>query len=386
MNFKEIIKLRHDLHSLAEISGREKQTAQKVKQFLEPLKPLHIVENIGGYGLAAIFDSGKSGSTYMFRAELDALPLEEEIDIDYASLNPKVSHKCGHDGHMAILLGLAGIINSRMDLWKGKVILIFQPAEETGTGADLVWSDVKFKLLKPDFVFALHNLPGYPVNSIIIKTGLFCSASQGLVVKLKGRTSHAGHPEQGNSPLPAMVNLITFLQGLKDRVIGYNRSALVTVIHLQLGERAFGTNPGEGQVMITLRAHQQQDLDLMKSAIAQKVRKLAEIYDLSCSLDWVEYFPTVHNDELCVDKVHQAAHQLKLNIITQEQPFAWTEDFSHFTRNIPGVLFGLGAGEDYSPLHHRNYDFPDSLIETGINLWWNIILNGELSSSTEIAR
>ena len=161
MNFKEIIKLRHNLHSLAEISGQEKQTAKKVKQLLEPMQPCRIVENIGGYGLAAVFDSGKSGKTYMFRAELDALPLEEEIDVDYASINPKVSHKCGHDGHMAILLGLAGIINSHRDLWNGKVILIFQPAEETGTGADLVWSDPKFAWLKPDLVFALHNLPGY---------------------------------------------------------------------------------------------------------------------------------------------------------------------------------------------------------------------------------
>ena len=379
MNFKEIIKLRHNLHSLAEISGQEKQTAKKVKQLLEPMQPCRIVENIGGYGLAAVFDSGKSGKTYMFRAELDALPLEEEIDVDYASINPKVSHKCGHDGHMAILLGLAGIINSHRDLWNGKVILIFQPAEETGTGADLVWSDPKFAWLKPDLVFALHNLPGYSHGSIIIKTGLFCSASQGVVVKLKGRTSHAGHPEQGNSPLPAMVNLVTYLQGLKDRVVGYDRSALVTIIHLRLGERAFGTNPGEGEVMITLRAHHQQDLDLMKLAISQKVFKLAEIYDLSCSLDWVEYFPPVYNNELCVDKVIHAANQLKLDIITPRQPFSWTEDFSHFTQNAPGVLFGLGAGEKNPPLHHRNYDFPDSLIETGVNLWWKIILDGEIS-------
>jgi amidohydrolase len=370
-----IIKLRHQLHSLAELSGQEKQTADKIKQELKQLPFVEIVENIGGYGVAGIINSGKPGKTYMFRAELDALPVEENLNTDYVSNNPQMSHKCGHDGHMAILLGLGRLLSANRKLWKGKVILMFQPAEETGTGARLVIEDDKFNILKPDFVFALHNLPGFPLHSIITRSGLFTSSSQGLIIKLQGRTSHAGHPEQGNSPLIAMINILTFLNSVKDKVIGCDRSALVTIIHLQLGERSFGTNPGEGKIMITLRAHHQEDLNLLKTAITDKVNCIAKAYNLEVKLDWVEYFPEVCNHKLWVDRIIQTAVQLDLKIINRKQPFAWTEDFAYFTRKIPGVMLGLGAGEDYIPLHDKNYDFPDSLIPTGIDLWWNLILN-----------
>ena len=239
------VELRKQFHRLPELSGQEKNTSKTIVSFLEYCKPDKIVTGIGGYGIAAVFSGSRKGQRVMVRCELDALPIPETLDIPHRSEAMGVSHKCGHDGHMAIVAGLAERLHTHRPE-SGSVILLFQPAEETGEGADRVLSDSKFDQIQPDYVLALHNLPGYPLGQIIVREGVFASASSGLRIHLKGKTSHAAEPETGNSPALAVAQLIQVLSSIPQYYTSLHEPAQATVIHAKVGDVAFGTSPGEG--------------------------------------------------------------------------------------------------------------------------------------------
>ena len=160
---ERLLKLRRELHRHPGLSGQEEKTSATIERYFIALKPDRVYRNIGGNGIAFEFSGSKPGKTLMLRADLDALPIPESKKLPWASENPGVSHKCGHDGHMTILCGVAELISlDRPE--EGRVILLFQPAEETGTGAAKVISDNQFPAMKPDYVFGLHNLPGFPAQ------------------------------------------------------------------------------------------------------------------------------------------------------------------------------------------------------------------------------
>src|SRR5699024_2334052 len=164
----------------------------------------------GGNGMVASYEGDEEGSTVMIRCELDALPIAEENDIEYKSTHEGNGHKCGHDGHMAILCGVAKCLEAERPA-KGKVQLLLQPAEETGEGAARMLDDKTFKKFNPDVIFALHNVPGFETHQIVCREGVFAAASEGLIVRFKGATSHAAQPEEGRSPALAMAQLVQLL-------------------------------------------------------------------------------------------------------------------------------------------------------------------------------
>lgn len=377
----DLIEIRKHLHKNPELSGKEEETSKKIIQILKQFSPDEVIANIGGFGVAAVFklvhDKQKC-PTIMFRAELDALPITEANHFDHKSSHLGVSHKCGHDGHMTILLGLAEKIKQQN--LKANIILLFQPAEETAEGAKCIIKDPKFKALKPDYIFALHNLPGFIEGSIIIRKGILTSNSIGLKVNFLGETSHAGHPENGNNPVLAMTNLIQSLMVIPQLHTRLEEAALVTIIHAKLGEIAFGTSPEEADVMATFRSHKNKTMEIMKAKAITLVEKIAQTYSLDYKIEWVEYFPEIINDNECVDIVFRAAKKLKKRVIALPRPFTWTEDFSYFTKKYKGAFLGLGAGKDLPQLHNSDYDFPDKITEDGVNIFFQIIK--ELCGST----
>jgi amidohydrolase len=175
---KTLIEFRKTLHQYPENSGEEKETAKKVLNFFRDLNPSKVIQKLGGHGLAFIFEGKEDGPISLYRCELDGLPIKEENNIKHISTVAGKSHVCGHDGHMAIISGL-GMHLSKNPPSKGKVVLLFQPAEETGVGAEAVIKDPKFKSIKPDYAFALHNLPTFDSKQIILKKGAFAAASVG---------------------------------------------------------------------------------------------------------------------------------------------------------------------------------------------------------------
>ncbi len=369
---RDLIELRHKLHQHAELSGVERETARIIHEFLRGGAPSRIITGMGGYGLAAVYRGESPGPRALLRSELDALPIEETPELPYRSLTPGVSHKCGHDGHMAMAAGLGELL-SRRPPEKGEAALLFQPTEETGQGASGIIEDGKFLSVKPDYALSLHNLPGFPLGQVILRKGTFAAGSKGLIVSLQGVSVHAGEPEKGINPAGAVADLITGFNRLNYAMKDSCGRASLTVIGADLGEPCFGTSPGAGQVMATLRSSSQSALDNLSLECDALALKAGEKWGLRVETHWVEEFPLTVNDEGLVDLVSEAAGRAGLAVHYPAEPFRWSEDFGHFSTICRSALIGLGAGENHPPLHHPAYDFPDELIEAGVRLWSEIV-------------
>jgi amidohydrolase len=365
-----LIHLRHTLHQFPEVALEESQTAQRILQFFQPLNPDQVVEELGGTGLAFVFKGKKPGKRILFRCELDALPIEDLKESPHQSLTKGKGHLCGHDGHMAIICGLGEkLAQNRPE--KGEVVLLFQPAEETGDGAKAVLEDRRFEQIKPDFAFALHNLPGYPLHQIVMRQGTFAAGSTGMTITLTGKTSHSAHPEAGINPAQALAKLILELPQLPNEAEGF---ALLTLIHAELGSLAFGTSAGKGSLSMTLRAFDQEELDSLIEKVKAKAQVVAESERLSVEFGFVEQFAVSVNDPELYQLVEKTAKNLGISLVEKPEPFRWSEDFGLFSQVCPSFLFGLGAGENCPQLHEGTYDFPDELITTGVELFEVILL------------
>lgn len=367
---KEIFELRHSLHQNPEVSNQEFKTSERIADFINALTPSEVI-SLGKTGLAFVFKGKKPGKTIMFRAELDALPINEKSSLSYASVNHEVAHLCGHDGHMAILAGLALKIAENPPRF-GKVVLLFQPAEEVEQGALDVVENPQFQQIKPEYIFALHNVPGFEKHQIILKIGNFASASKGMTIKLFGKTSHAAEPENGISPATAISQIIMQLDEFIENKSQFRDLALLTIIHIKLGEISFGTSPGYAEIMITLRSFENEDMELLTHHTEKIIKSISESEKLKCEISYNEVFPASMNDDECASMVEQSAKQNNLKIKFIEKPFKWSEDFGYYSQKYKTCLFGLGAGLLQPQLHNPDYDFPDEIIETGVNIFYTI--------------
>lgn len=389
-----MIKTRQALHKIAELSNQEYKTAQFVADFFATCNPTSIHQNIGNTGIIAIWESENFDSikhkTIAFRAELDALPIPEPNDFEYKSEHQGVSHKCGHDGHMTILLGVANYLKENFDKITQKIgkriILLFQPAEETGEGALQMLEDKKMQKLnlKIDYFFALHNIPSYEKNLIVCRENTFAAASTGIIVEFEGLTSHAAEPQNGKNPALALSELTQFLYFLSENIIKEKENkdfVLVTVVDAILGETsrkslddiAFGVSPAKARICATLRSYLDEDLQLLSQKTEQKAQELAKKYDLKLKISYSEKFAATTNTQKSVELIQKSAKKLGLNYQNKEKPFSWSEDFGQFTQRFEGAMFGLGSGTNTPELHHSNYDFPDDITQTGINVFVNLI-------------
>jgi len=369
-DLQKIVELRHELHQRPELSDSEVVTAEKIISFLAQYNPSELIQGIGGNGIACVFKGNEEGPSVLFRCDTDALPIDEENDFEYKSKEKGVSHKCGHDGHMAIIVGLADLF-SKNPPKKGQVVLLFQPAEENGQGANRVLNDEKFKKLKIDYAFALHNLPGFPEGEILLRKDVFASASKGVIIKLFGKTSHAAEPENGINPAIAMSNIVKELTVLpyENR---FSDFILVTVVYAKLGELAFGTSPGNAEIRATLRSFSNEDMQILADRSHAIVKENAFRHNLKFEISFTEEFPATINHENSVVEIENTAKSNNMKYRYLPQPFRWSEDFAHFTQNFSGALFGLGSGEDCPQLHNPNYDFPDSILENGVRVFYEI--------------
>ncbi len=372
MGISELTALRHKLHSRAELAGREIETSRIIREFLEEYKTDHLITELGGCGLAAVYQGREAGPTVMFRSEIDAVPVQEANDFDHRSKNNGVAHKCGHDGHAATVAGLAAVLANRPP-GRGRVVLLFQPAEETGAGARGILEDGQFGQLEPDWIFALHNLPGETFGEIQIKSGPFAAGSVGVILSLEGRTSHAAYPEQGRSPAAAVAELIQELDSMQELFGSGGGMALATVVHATVGEPAFGTTPGTGQVMATLRSDREEILDRLRSEAVERMKRIAATHGLGSAHSWTDEFPVTLNDPEAVAVVEAVAEARGMTVARRDEAYPWSEDFGWFTSRFKGAIFGLGSGFEHPALHSPDYDYPDELIPVGLEIFDGLI-------------
>ncbi|UQD56729.1 amidohydrolase [Flavobacterium sp. K5-23] len=363
--------LRKELHQHPEVSGVEFETAKRITSFLENFPPDELITNIGTTGVVAIYKGNKTGKTVLFRCELDALPIEEINTFEHRSLTNGVSHKCGHDGHMAILCGLATELHHNKPE-TGSVILLFQPAEEDGSGAQKIYSDPKFATLKPDFVFALHNLPGFPKNQIVVKNDTFTCAVNSVIIKLNGVTAHAGEPEKGINPALAIASIITQFNKIIQADISKEDYCLVTPIYTEMGKKAYGVSAGAGEVHFTVRSDSNLQMKKVEITLEKLAQSIAKEHQLECNISWTQGFQANENNKQAADHIRNAAKINNFELLEKETPFTWGEDFGLFTQQYPGAMFGLGSGINTPALHNPDYDFPDEIIKTGVSIFYQI--------------
>lgn len=368
----EIREFRRELHRFPELSGREDVTASRVIKMIHPLRPDELHVEIGENGLIATFSGVEPGPELLFRAELDALPIEEENTFKHRSCKPGISHKCGHDGHMAILVGLAYMLRDK-PIKKGKVHLLFQPAEEIGAGASAMLNDPKFPKIKPDFAFALHNLPGYPMHQVLCKSGSFTPAVRSLIVKLYGKTAHAAEPENGINPSMGIAKMLNLTYSLNQPDPASSDFFLLTPVHIHVGEKAYGVSAGYGEVHFTIRCWTNKGMEQKSEELLEALRVIAEKEKLKMETKWTNNFSANENDEKAVEIIQEAAVRCGFDFQHLETPLKWGEDFGYFTQRFPGAMFGLGAGLKTPALHSPDYDFPDELIASGILMFDRII-------------
>lgn len=372
MEIEKFYRIREELHRHPELSGQEKHTVQYIRQVLQKFQSfrIHLLEK--GHGLVAEYSFPNEGPTLLFRADIDAVAIPEKSPLPYCSENPGVSHKCGHDGHTTMLLMLAGLLHEQ-PLERGRILLLFQPAEENGQGAQAVLQDAWFCRQKIDRAFALHNLPGYPASTIVCRSGSFTCSVVSCTVTITGKTAHAAEPEKAVSPTSPLLHILhlgeSWNQGtLKDA--DYFRT---TLIELHVGEEAYGVAAGNGLIRLTLRAASEKILQEHRQQLEQFVQQIScSDPALKCSIEWIEPFVANENDPEAVTRIQEAAKNNGLAYEETAHPFAWGEDFGLFTQHFPGAMFGLGAGLSTPALHTPDYDFPNEVLETGANMFLEI--------------
>ena len=331
------------------------------------------IKAVANTGVLAIYMGNQQGPTVMIRGDIDALPIQEVNTFDYASTSEGISHKCGHDGHATILLGLS-ILFSEQPISKGKLILLFQPAEENGRGAQAVLDDAEFKKEKIDYAFALHNLPGYPMHEIVIKEQELTGNVKSIILKMTGKTAHAAEPEKGYNPSMAISEIFAYANSITFNKPEEKDFFLMTPVYSALGDNSsYGISAGYGEVHFTIRSW---SVDLMKQRSEEIVAFMEETcknYHLTPDISWTEVFYANVNHREAVDFIRKASLENNLSIIEREYPFPWGEDFGLFTQNFKGAMFGLGSGVKSPALHNPDYDFPDEITATGIQVFNSII-------------
>lgn len=368
----ELQAFRHDLHRHPEVSGEERETARRVVEALRPLAPSKLLTELGGHGVAAVFESHEPGPTLLFRAELDALPIEEKTQADHRSTVAGKGHLCGHDGHSTILLALATGL-SRQPVARGRVVLLWQPAEEDGSGAAAVLKDPRFAEISPDFAYSLHNMPGLAFGNVALKSGPVNCASRGMKIRLSGKTAHASQPETGLSPMAAMSRLMPALTALSNGAPPATDFTLATVTHASLGEQAFGIAPGDAEIWVTLRTLIDDRMAELCEKAEQLVVEASRETGLEHAISYHDIFFHCENAPEAVTHLEEALTSEGVRFNEGTLPMRASEDFGRLRAICPSAMFFLGAGEKHPALHNPDYDYPDDLTAIGARVFMAVI-------------
>ena len=356
IDYKE---LRYQLHEHPQTAGNEQFAHDTIVRHLQGLHPDKVYTHVGGYGVIAVWGKETSAPAIAFRADTDALP---------------IGHRCGHDGHTTILLRLAELVDKNISTYQRiNIILVWQPAEETGTGSMAILESGILQQYDIKTFYALHNLPGYPLGTVVLSPRTFAAASTGIVYHLDGRETHASTPELGVNPGLAVAEIIQRFAQFNTLKQSSNQTfRQSTLICVHLGSPAFGTSAGHAEIMFTLRAFSNDAMEKLLADANQVVDEVACRYALKTSRMAVDPFHATENIGDCVEAIEKAAEEVPLRIRYQMEPNRWSEDFAEYLMHFKGAMFGIGSGEKHAELHHPDYNFPDELIEPAAQLFFRL--------------
>jgi amidohydrolase len=355
-------KLRHELHQNPEPSNHETWTKRHLINFLKKHTDLEIVDR--GLWFYAIYHAGPDKKRIAYRADFDAILMDEKLDVPYASNNPGVAHKCGHDGHAAVLAAFALEIDQNGA--DNNIYFLFQHAEETGDGA--AQCAVFIKENKIEEIFAFHNMSGMTLNSINVIDGTSNFASRGMTIAMEGAPSHASQPELGRNPAFAIAKVIAEIETYSKKT-STRGIVLCTVIQVNIGERAFGVSASKGELLLTIRAQFEDELDQLQENLEHIALGLAGEYGLVVNFAYNDVFPVTSNHKESSDKIRTVSRQKGFELVEMVEGFRGSEDFGHYLKETKGAICYIGNGENYPDIHTHAYDFPDEIMETAVELF-----------------
>jgi hippurate hydrolase len=366
----EFIGLRRDLHRHPELGLAETRTSQLIADCLQAWG-YEVHRGLATTGVVATLRRGDGAKRLGLRADMDALPIQEETGHDWASVHDGVMHACGHDGHSAMLLAAAHRL-AKAGAFSGTLHLIFQPAEEHPGGARLMIEQGLFDRFPCDAVFAMHNMPGLAQGHLMFRDGAAMASSDDVTITLTGTGGHGAMPHRAADPVVAAAGVVMALQTVVSRNVDPQQAAIVTVGAMHAG-RANNVIPQTATLEVSVRALDKDVRDLLQARITALVQAQAASFGVQAQVDYRRDYPVLVNTAAETAFAREVALELlgEAGMTLQGPALTGSEDFAVMLEHCPGsyLLIGNGAGEGGCMVHNPGYDFNDDNIATGAAYW-----------------
>ncbi len=369
-----LIGLRHELHAHPELGYEEKWTAARLLTELQTLPGLKVRSGLAGTGIVATLNADRPGPCLALRADMDALPLtEDNAELPYASQQTGKMHACGHDGHMACVIGAATVLSRIADELSGKVKFVFQPAEEGGAGGRrLVEEEGVLDNPRVEAAFALHGWPDAPVGQAVVGQGPVMAAATAFEVTIRGTGAHAAFPHQGTDVVLAAAHAVTALQSISSRWDPLD-PVVVSICQVEAGH-THNVLPESCRMQGTTRALRQATHEQVNERVRRIIETTAHMFGCRASVEFIAGYPALVNDPVCAELVARVAAELfgPDAVNTNPAPVMGAEDFAFFARQVPSAWFRIGLRDPNQPtcpaLHSPQFDFADAAIPIGVRM------------------
>ena len=367
----EITVWRRDFHENPELLYDTHRTSKIVKEKLTSFGCDQVITGLGRTGVVGVIHgrSNSNGKTIGLRADMDALPIKEITNLEYSSKKDGMMHACGHDGHTAMLLGAAKYLSETRN-FDGKVVVIFQPAEEGGAGAKEMCEDGLMSDFDISEVYGMHNAPGLPVGQFNIRSGAFFAAADQFTVNIQGKGGHAARPQETIDPTIVGAHILIALQSVASRNTDPLKSLVVSVTSFRTESDSYNVIPQTVQLKGTVRTLSKDVRDMAQEKITQLIKNTSLAFGANVELDYDRGYPVMINSDLETSHMIKAAKNVAgdKNVDDNASQVMGAEDFSYMLEERPGAYIRVGNGNTAS-LHHPNYDFNDESIPFGTSFW-----------------
>ena len=359
-SYEHLVPIRHYVHQHPELSGQEYQTTAYLKAYLEKLG-VRILNSGLKTGLIAEIGSGKP--VIALRADIDALPIQENTGLDYQSQNPGVMHACGHDFHQVSLLGAAEVLKAMEADLKGTIRLIFQPAEETSEGASAVLATGLLEDVQA--ILGFHNMPSLPAGQLALRPGAMMAGVEKFKVTVTGVSSHAARPDLGLDTVVAITSMVQQLQTLVSRTVSPFETAVLSVTHIEAGS-TWNVLPKSGYFEGTIRTFNPDLQKRLKADFIRVIEQISNSTGVMVQFDWGKTPPVTYNDKVLAKKVFRWSKSFAE--VVEAQPSTAGEDFAFYQEKIPGIFAFIGSNgaADAPDLHHDSMVIDDAAFAVSV--------------------
>ncbi|MEW6130779.1 MAG: amidohydrolase [Acidobacteriota bacterium] len=380
----KLIETRRDFHMHPELSNRETRTAQVIAERLRALGFDEVKTGVAHHGIVALLKGKKPGPVVAVRTDMDALPIQETLDVPYKSKNPGVKHACGHDVHMTVELGVAEVLSKMREQISGTIKFIFQPSEEgapTGEegGANLMIKEGALENPRPQAIFGLHTMPSIEAGQIAYHSGAAMASSDRVLITIRGKKSHGAQPHLGVDAIVVAAECVTALQTIRSRRTDPLDPLVLTIGTIHGGDR-YNIIGDEVKMTGTMRALSEETRKRAQTLIRETLAGVTSSYGATFDLQFDNPNPVTYNDPALVETTLPTIRRIvgATNTIAPK-PFMPAEDFSYYQQVVPGFFYFLGVGNKARGItaawHTAEFDVDEQSLVVGVKVMANVLLD-----------